>query len=317
MLAEKQDAPAGIHSSDSVHQPSSHSSKLSLKKRFSKAPFYFPTIGPLVIWMIVPLSMTIFFAFTNYNLLGMNPARFSGFDNFTYLFVDPDFLAAIVNTFQLVISVVVISVGLGMVFAVLFDQPVYGGPIAKIFMIAPFFVMPTVSALIWKNILMDPVNGLIAQVMQSIGLEAIQWFEDYPMFSIIWIVSWRWIPFAFLIFLTSLQSLPPEQKEAARVDGAGIFTMFYYVIYPHLKRPMIIIIMILTIFQLSVFAEIFTTTTGGPGVSTTTLSFLIYRQALLDFDIGGASAGGIIAVIFANIVAYFLIRYIASSLKTN
>lgn len=287
--------------------------KRNMRKMAENFGFYFPTVGPLLIWMLIPLSMTIFFSLTDYNLLGGNTVDYSGLENFEYLLTDPDFTTSIFTTLKLVGAIVALSVGAGLLLALLFDQKIYAGGLAKVLMIVPFFVMPTVSALIWKNMMMDPVNGLIAQLLKYGGFETIKWFEDYPLFSIVLIVTWRWLPFAFLIFLTALQSLPSEQKEAAYVDGIGPLSLFYYIILPHLKRSIVVVVMILTIFQLSVFAEIFTTTSGGPGISTTNLSFLIYRKALLEFDVGGASAGGIFAVILANIVAFFLIRSIAGS----
>src|SRR3712207_9564872 len=80
--------------------------------------------------------------------------------------------------------------------------------------IAPFFVMPTVSALIWKNMLMHPVNGLFASIARGLGFPAIDFFGSFPLSSIIIIVAWQWLPFALLILLTAIQSLDSEQKEA-------------------------------------------------------------------------------------------------------
>jgi sorbitol/mannitol transport system permease protein len=174
--------------------------------------------------------------------------------------------------------------------------------------------MPTVSALIWKNLLMHPVNGLIAYITRSAHLGVVDWFGRWPLTSIGIIVAWQWVPFATLILLTAIQSLDREQVEAARMDGAKRGTMFYFIILPHLARPITVVIMIETIFLLSVFAEILVTTNGGPGDASTNLTYLVYKTALLDFDIGGGSAGGIVAVILANVVALFLVRTVARSL---
>jgi len=124
--------------------------------------------------------------------------------------------------------------------------------------------------------------------------------------AIIIIVSWQWLPFALLILLTALQSLDPERKEAARMDGAGPFAMFRFVIFPHLRRAIGVVIMIETIFLLTVVCRNLRNDRRGPGTASTNLAFLIYRFALLEFDVGGASAGGVIAVVLANIVAVFL-----------
>jgi sorbitol/mannitol transport system permease protein len=134
------------------------------------------------------------------------------------------------------------------------------------------------------------------------------------MGSIIIIVAWQWIPFATLILITAMQSLDREQMEAARLDGAKGPAMFYFIILPHLLRPISVVVMIETIFLLSIFAEILVTTSGGPGSATTNLTYFIYLRALLQWDVGGASAGGVIAIILANIVAAFLIRTVARNL---
>ncbi|WP_211461846.1 carbohydrate ABC transporter permease [Collimonas silvisoli] len=274
-----------------------------------------PSVSLLLLWMIVPLAMTLYFSVIRYNLMMPDVTGFVGLDNYAFLFNDPAFWPAILNTLVLIGSVLVISVVAGTLLAVLFDQPFFGRGIARLLVIGPFFVMPTVAALIWKNMILHPVYGLLAWAMRLVGLEPIDWLAEYPMLSVIMIVAWQWIPFAFLILLTALQSLDMEQKEAAQLDGAGPIRVFWYVVLPHLKRAITVVIMIETIFLLSIFAEIFTTTAGGPGTATTNLAYLVYSIGLQQFDIGIASAGGIFAVILANIVSFFLVRMMAKNLK--
>jgi sorbitol/mannitol transport system permease protein len=184
-----------------------------------------------------------------------------------------------------------------------------------VLVIAPFFVMPTVAALVWKNMMMHPVYGIFAQVSRALGLAPVDWFAEAPLFSVTLIVAWQWLPFATLILLTALQSLAEDQVEAAEMDGASRFAIFTYITLPHLARAITVVLLIETIFLLTVFAEILVTTNGGPGIATTNIAFLVYAQALLQYDVGGASAGGIIAVILANIVAVFLVRMIGRNLE--
>ena len=275
-----------------------------------------PAVGLLFVWMIVPLALTIYFATLHYNLLDPGAEQFVGFENFRYFLTDPAFLASLRNTLVLVGSVLLLTVLFGILLALLLDQPVVGRSIVRLMVIAPFFVMPTVSALVWKNLLMHPVSGLFAWIAKSFGLTPIDWFNDVPMFAIILIVSWQWLPFATLILLTALQSLDEEQKEAAEMDGARAMSTFIYITLPHLARPITVVILIETIFLLTVFAEIFVTTGGGPGLQTTNIAFLIYSQALIQYDVGSASAGGLVAVVLANIVAFFLVRIVGRNLET-
>jgi len=145
-------------------------------------------------------------------------------------------------------------------------------------------------------------------------LQPFDFLSHAPLFSIILMVSWMWLPFAALILLTALQSLDREQMEAAEMDGAGPFARFFHITLPHVSRAATVVILIETIFLLSVFAEILVTTNGGPGYASTNITYLIYAQSLLQFDVGGGAAGGIVAVVLANIVAIFLMRMIGKNL---
>jgi sorbitol/mannitol transport system permease protein len=274
-----------------------------------------PSVVLLFAWMIVPLVMTIYFSLLNYNLLNPGVGTWAGFSNYSYFLTDPGFVAALVNTIVLVVGVLLITIIGGIAFALLLDQPMFGQGIVRILVISPFFVMPTVAALVWKNMFMNPVNGLFAYIAKVFGAQPVDFLATMPLFSIIVIVAWQWLPFATLIMLTSLQSLDSEQQEAAEMDGAGIVSKFIYIILPHMARAITVVILIQTIFLLSVFAEILVTTNGGPGTDSTNLTYLVYVQALLQFDIGGASAGGIVAVILANIVAIFLVRIVGKNLE--
>lgn len=273
-----------------------------------------PSVLVLLVWMAVPLAMTLYFSLIRYNLLYPGENEFVGLENFAFFLTDEGFTAGMTNTLLLVCSVLIISVVVGVLIAVLVDTPFWGRGIVRVLLISPFFIMPTVSALVWKNLLLHPVSGVFAAVWRFFGAQPIDWFSTYPMEAIIMIVSWQWVPFAVLLLMTAMQSLDQEQKDAARLDGAGPVSIFWHITLPHLARPIAVVVMIETIFLLSIFAEIFTTTGGGPGYETTNLAYLIYSQALLQFDVGLASAGGLVAVLLANVAAFILIRMIGKNL---
>ncbi|MDZ4096645.1 MAG: sugar ABC transporter permease [Paracoccaceae bacterium] len=273
-----------------------------------------PAVILLLGWMIVPLAMTLYFSFLRYNLLMPGMESFTGFDNYYYFLTDRAFLAALSNTLVLVVGVLGITIFGGIALALLLDQPFWGQGIVRVLVIAPFFVMPTVSALVWKNMFMNPVNGMFAHIAKGLGLQPFDFLAHAPLASIILIVAWQWLPFSTLILLTALQSLDREQQEAAEMDGASIYARFFYLTIPHLTRAVTVVILIQTIFLLSVFAEILVTTNGGPGTASINITYLVYAQSLLNYDVGGGSAGGIIAVILANIVAFFVMRMIGKNL---
>jgi sorbitol/mannitol transport system permease protein len=271
-----------------------------------------PAVVLLLGWMLVPLTMTLYFSFKKYLPLRGGDLGWVGLDNYVRFVSSSSFWPAVQATLVIVGGVLVITVVLGTLLAMLLDQPMWGQGLVRILVIAPFFVMPTVSALVWKNMFMDPVNGLLAHLWRFFGAEPISWLSEASMTSIIMIVSWQWLPFATLILLTAIQSLDSEQLEAAEMDGAPVLKRFYHIILPHLSRAITIVILIQTIFLLSIFAEIFVTTGGAFG--TRTLTYLIFQRVLESQNVGLGSAGGVYAIILANIVAIFLMRIVGKNL---
>ncbi|MCR9088479.1 MAG: sugar ABC transporter permease [Rhodobacteraceae bacterium] len=272
-----------------------------------------PAVFLLLVWMLVPLTMTLYFSFRNY--FPLRPDRlpsWAGFDNYVRFVTSSAFWPSVQTTLVIVGGVLVITVVLGVLLAILLNQPMWGQGAVRILVIAPFFVMPTVSALVWKNMFMDPTNGLLAYLWRFFGAEPVVWLSDVPMTSIVMIVSWQWLPFATLILLTAIQSLDSEQLEAAEMDGAQPLARFGYITLPHLSRAITIVILIQTIFLLAIFAEIFVTTGGAFG--TRTLTYLIYQRVLESQNVGLGSAGGVYAIILANIVAIFLMRIVGKNL---
>jgi len=271
-----------------------------------------PAVGLLLVTSILPLAATLWFSVIDYRLLTPGPSRFVGIANYARLFTDAAFLPALLNSIILVLLVLAISILGGLALALLIERAVVGRGALRLLVISPFFVMPPVSALLWKNLLMQPVAGFFAWIAAIFGMAPLDWFGRVPLVSISIIVAWQWLPFACLILLTSLQAFDREQREAAQLDGASVFAIFRHLVLPHLARPIAIVVMMETIFLLSLFAEIFVTTGGGHASSN--LAFLVYSQAMLRYDAGTASAAGVVAVIFANILAFFLIRAVGRSL---
>ncbi|SDZ57580.1 sorbitol ABC transporter membrane protein /mannitol ABC transporter membrane protein [Jannaschia faecimaris] len=276
--------------------------------RFMMAPAVILLLG----WMLVPLTMTLWFSFRRYLPLRGGDQGWAGFDNYTRFVTSSAFWPSVWSTLLIVGGVLVITVCLGILLALLLDQPLWGQGVVRILVIAPFFVMPTVSALVWKNMFMDPVNGLFAHLWKAVGAEPVVWLTDAALPSIIMIVSWQWLPFATLILLTAVQSLDGEQLEAAEMDGAPPLKRFWFITLPHLGRAITVVILIQTIFLLSIFAEIFVTTQGA--FDTRTLTYLIFQRITDAQNIGLGSAGGVYAIILANIVAIFLMRIVGKNL---
>lgn len=271
-----------------------------------------PSVILLLGWMLIPLTMTLIFSFKKYLPLKGGDLGWVGFENYVRFVTSSAFWPAVLTTMIIVVGVLIITVSLGILLAILLDQPMWGQGIVRIFVIAPFFVMPTVSGLVWKNLFLDSNNGFFAHIWRGFGAEPVEWLSQAAIPSLILIISWEWLPFATLILLTAIQSLDREQVEAAEMDGAGVLSRFRFIVVPHLSRAITIVILIQTIFLLSIFAEIFVTTAGAFG--TKTLTYLIFQRVLESQNVGLGSAGGVYAIILANIVAIFLMRIIGKNL---
>jgi sorbitol/mannitol transport system permease protein len=271
-----------------------------------------PAVFLLLVWMLVPLCMTLYFSFADYRPLRATFDAWIGFDNYIRFVSSSSFLKAVATTLWMVSGILLITIIGGVLMALLLDRPMFGQGIVRILVIAPFFVMPTVSALVWKNMFFNVDNGLFSYLYKFMGLQPFDFLSQAPVFSIVVIVAWQWLPFATLILLTAVQSLDSEQLEAAEMDGAPPLSRFRFIILPHMSRAITVVILIQTIFLLSIFAEIFVTTSGAFG--TRTLTYLVYQRVLESQNIGLGSAGGIIAVILANIIAIFLMRIVGKNL---
>ena len=299
-----------------------------------------PAVLLLLAWMLVPLGMTLFFSFIRYVLNNLrkpewttpNIDNWRGFGNYEYvLYKSKDFWFAVQNSLFIVGSIIVFTVVFGLAIAVLTNRSFPGRGIVRILLISPFFVMPAVNAVLWINMLLDPVLGLNGLFVNGLN-GVIDGLRDFPIlgrffsvwpeiepisfratqtsaYAVIIMVTWQWTPFAVLIFMTSLQSEDQQQKEAAILDGASAWSQFMNLTIPHLARPIAIVIMIQAIFHLSLYAEIEIVSRGNGNKN---LPYLIGEFA--SNNIGAASATGIFAVILANIVAIFLLRVIGKSL---
>ena len=298
-----------------------------------------PAVIMLLLWMLVPLGMTLFFSFIRYVLNSLRRPEWTtpsienwrGLGNYKYVLDAKDFWFAIQNSVFIVVSILIFTVIFGLLIAVLVNRSFPGRGIVRVLLISPFFVMPAVNAVLWINMILDPVFGLNGLAVAGIndlvvGLREFpvigQFFSMWPelkpisfrasqtsAYAVIMMVTWQWTPFAVLIFMTSLQSEDESQKEAAMLDGSSAWSQFINLTVPHLARPIAIVVMIQSIFHLSLYAEIEIVSRGNGNKN---LPYLIGE--FTSNNIGAASATGIFAVILANIIAIFLLRMVGKSL---
>src|SRR5712671_4229182 len=260
----------------------------------------------------IPFALTVYYSFFSWNLLKDNSFKFAGLENYARLLTDESIRIAVWNTVLLTIAVIGISVVLGLAVATLLNSEVFGKGFMRTLMIAPFLIMPTAGALIWKDTLLNPLFGLLPNLLTPFGLGRVDWVNRFPMAMVVVVEVWRWTPFMMLIILAGLQSQNPEILEAARVDGANALQAFRRITLP-LVRPFIELGALLgSLFVVQTFDSIYMLTYGGPGEDTTNLPFLLYIVAFQGFNIGQASAIGVVSVIITIIVATFALRTLFS-----
>ncbi len=299
-----------------------------------------PSVILLMLWMIIPLGMTLYFSFIRYVLNNLRRPEWTtphwsnwrGFGNYEYvLYKSKDFWFAVENSLFIVGSILIFTVIFGLAIAMLINRSFPGRGLVRVLLISPFFVMPAVNAVLWINMILDPVLGLNGLAVQGIN-EILEKLRDFPLlghffslwpmiepisfratqtasYAVIIMVTWQWTPFAVLIFITSLQSEDQQQMEAAILDGANAWSRFINLTLPHLARPISVVVMIQAIFHLSLYAEIEIVSRGNGNKN---LPYLIGEFS--SNNIGAASATGIFAVILANIIAIFLLRIVGKSL---
>jgi sorbitol/mannitol transport system permease protein len=271
-----------------------------------------PAFVYVVIVTQIPFALTIYYSFFSWNLLKPGSFRFAGLENYATLITDESIRTAVLNTVILTVSVIGISVVLGLAVATLLNSEVFGKGLMRTLMIAPFLIMPTAGALIWKDTLLNPLFGLLPSLLSPFGLGRVDWVNRFPMATVVGVEVWRWTPFMMLIILAGLQSQNPEVLEAARVDGANAFQAFRRITLP-LVRPFLELGALLgSLFVVQTFDSIYMLTYGGPGQDTTNVPFLLYIVAFQGFSIGQASAIGVVAVILTTIVATFALRTLFS-----
>ena len=272
-----------------------------------------PAILFLILMTQAPFVLTLWYSVHRWILtepeLGV---KFVGAANFTESLIrDPIFRTSVINLILVTAGIIIPSLLLGLCFALLLNRTFPLRGFIRALMITPFFVMATVNAVVWKNLILNPVFGLLSYATHALGLGRLDIFSVAPKLGIIVMAVWQWTPFMMLILLAGLQGLPSDVYEAAELDGATGWTEFRYITLPLLAPFIELATLLGAIYVLQLFGEIFVATQGGPGSATTTLPYFVYETISQDNDVGMASAEGVLAVVVASLIATFLLRMLS------
>jgi len=269
-----------------------------------------PSLGLLVFIIFYPLGFSLYHSFQNWNLqISAVPLGFVGFGNYLNAFRDPTFLCSLINTLKLSIMATAIEFALGLAIALLLNASLKGGNVIRAMLIMPTTVAPMVAGFLFRYLYYK--DGLISYLLPLIGIPIpAQGILGHPL-TALWAIAftdiWEWTPFFAIILLAGLQSIPEEIVEAARVDGASFFRVLWHILLPNLRFVTFIIVMIRFMQTFNVFDIIYVETMGGPGASTRTLSYNLYYEGLVNYNVGYASAiGWIMIIIIAIIINSFI-----------
>ncbi|WP_299577057.1 carbohydrate ABC transporter permease [uncultured Williamsia sp.] len=271
---------------------------------------------PALIFMVVvtqiPFVVTLYYSTQSWNLVRPGSRQFNWLNNYVEVFKDTQFWTVTLNTVLLIVGTVIISVVLGLIFALLLDRKFVGRSVVRTLLITPFLVTPVASALLFKTSLLSPTSGLLNYVLSPFGVQT-DWLSEYPLASVMGELVWQWTPFMMLLILAGLQSMPKDIAEAAKVDGATSFRLFRELTLPHLRRFIELGTVLGAIYLVNTFDAVYMMTSGGPGVASSNLPFYIYQRAFLGFDIGQAAAMGVVTVVGTIVVATLALRLIFKS----
>ncbi|WP_144340683.1 carbohydrate ABC transporter permease [Paenibacillus darwinianus] len=264
----------------------------------------------------IPFLITIYYSFQDWNL--MRPDKgitFAGIRNYSKILLDAAFYEVLWNTFVLTGGTLVICLVMGLFFSFLMNRDFFGKGIVRTMLVSPFFIMPAVAGIVWKTMLLNPSFGFTAYFASVFRFPLIDWLASYPLTTIMFMIAWQWIPFFMLILLAGLQSVPDDVMEAAHLDGANALQRFYNVIFPHLLKYVEVAVLLGLIFIMQTFGEIYVTTAGGPGFASTNLPYFVYRVGFQGWDVGGASAVGVIIVIITIALMTVLFKFLRKTFQ--
>ena len=283
-------------------------------KRTTKVKWFF--ILPASLWV---LAFTIFPFFYGLYMSLFNVQfgvedQFIGLGNFTRAVTDPRAHNSITITLIFVLVGVSIQLTLGMIIALVVNRPMPFRGMLRALITLPLFATPIAVGFLFFTIFYEEgglINGLF-------GVK-IPWLSspNFALISVIFVDTWQWTPFCFLIFLAALQGIPDEYYEAASLETTNVWKTFWHVTFPFLQPTVILVILLRVTEAIKVFDIPYTLTTGGPGVATQVLSMFAYRAGMRFFDFGYSSAISFLVFIIVMIMIFSLYGRIRQTYAEN
>jgi multiple sugar transport system permease protein len=286
-------------------------SRSARNEAFFAAVLLLPAVAILALVIFYPLVQALLLSLKEASLLNVTVAPFTGLDNFKQLLGDEVFWTAVKNTFVLTTTSIAGSLVLGMSLALVLNENLPFRNFFRGIALIPWVVPGVVVALLTLYMFNSQV-GVIDYVLVQLGLTErfVDWFGSTrnALWAIVLANIWNQTPFYMLMFLAGLQTVPEDEYDAAKVDGANVMQRFRYVTVPNIRDVLAIVLALQVIWNFNNFDLIWATTEGGPVNATTTLTVHVYRMAFKSLDLGYAAAIGVVMLIALLLFSVFYIR---------
>ena len=276
--------------------------------------FALALVGPaLLLLLLITTAPLVYLLWTSLQRLdlGMPWVKgFAGVANYAKMDADPRFWNSLALTGIYTASTVVLQVVVGLSLALLVLRIPKGQGLLRMAAILPIVLAPVVVGLFWRTLVLAPEFGLVDLVTRSLGLGSHNWLGDpqLALISVIAIHTWQWTPFAFLVLLATLATLPPDLYEAARLDRATAWKRFVYITLPLIRPAIVMVVILRTMTALSAFAANFAATGGGPGSATEILNLYAYRTSFTELNLGYGAALATVLLAITLAVSWLLFR---------
>lgn len=273
--------------------------------------FILPAIIVVATMTQVPFILTIIFSSLRWNLARPDLAiKFTGFANYLYFLKSPEFYSIVWQTIILTISTLAICSVFGFLLSILLDNKIPGVNIARTLILGPFFVMSTASGVIWKTTIFNTTFGWYGVIAKALGFTPVDLLSYYPLSVIVFLFSWRWMPFFVLMILAGLQGIHPDLVDSMKIDGANWLQSTFLVKLPIIANHIQAALMLGLIFIVKEFGLILVTTAGGPGTRSYNLPYAVYMEVFNASNVGRASALAVMTVVLTLIGVNVLYRSI-------
>jgi len=282
------------------------------RSSFNRSAYLYllPALAIYGIFVLFPIVQTVYYSLTDWN--GLTSPTFLGLQNYLDLFQDSVFINALLNNLAFIFFYSVLSIALGMLFAVLLtNAPLRGMAFYRAGLFFPQVMASVVIGMVWRWIY-HPQYGALNQFLRAVGLGAWArpWLGDFDwaLIAVGIVGTWAQYGFCMVLFLAGIQNISSALYDAARIDGAGMFQQFWYITLPGLRNQLLVALISTLIAAIRIFDLVFVTTRGGPGYATLVAGMYLYRNAFVINRVGYAAAIAVLLTILILVISYFILR---------